>query len=82
MLKLCIKKVYKKLLNTTVTILKFKIEYIEDVDYQNIESLKSKFEKLRIQSNYFGDMSLKFHNKQIICLILSSIIYGLLVLLK
>ena len=68
--------------NEKINLLKFKIDYIEDIDYQNIESLKSKFEKLRTQSNSFGNLSLKFHNRQIIYLVLSSIIYGLLVLLK
>lgn len=65
-----------------INLLKFKIDYIEDTDYKTIDSLNSKFEKLRSQSNSFGNLSLKFHNRQIIYLVLSSIIYGLLVLLK
>lgn len=65
-----------------LNVFNIKIEFIIEDDYKNIEVLKDKFKVLRTQCNILGDMSWKSHRRQIIFLVISAIIFGLIVVIK
>lgn len=65
-----------------ITTLKRRILFIIDSDYNDYEQLKTKFNALRKQSKMLGELSWLTHKAQIILTIISTIIYGLTVLIK
>lgn len=58
----------------------YKIEkkFLIENDFENYETVSIKFQNLRELNNKIGKFSWELHKKQVICLVTSSIVYGLI----
>lgn len=58
----------------------YKIEkkFLIEKDFENFETVCIKFQNLRELNNKIGKFSWELHKKQVICLVISSIVYGLI----
>lgn len=70
--------------NKFLNVFNLKIEYIVDNDYdiKNIELLQSKFKALKTQSITLGNISWKSHKRQILFLMFSVVIFGVIIVIK
>jgi hypothetical protein len=70
--------------NKFLNVFNFQIDYIVDNDYdiKNIELLQSKFKTLKTQSITLGNISWKSHKRQILFLMFSVVIFGVIMVIK